>query len=137
MHYILESVFVGVYSTLVYFVFSRFSIFQVQLFVTGFFKHFLGFFIGLHSYYCNIGHACSRTEEKQKEKENERKRANMSKKMLITQSIIEGFLFILLGCTLSLFIKHKYVVIFLTGFILHLVFEFLKIHKLFCECYCI
>ena len=52
MNLIIEALFIGLYTSL-------FSIFPIgyhlylYLFFVGFFKHYLGYYLGLHDYYCN------------------------------------------------------------------------------------
>ena len=59
MHYIFESILVGIYSILFYYLFSLFIINKYFLFFfTGFFKHLMGYFLYIHNYYCKFGYAC-------------------------------------------------------------------------------
>ena len=61
MNYIIESIFVGVYTSFIYLLFSPFiKNFYLLLLVCGFFKHFLGSSFGLWTWYCNNGEACLR-----------------------------------------------------------------------------
>ena len=59
MNYIIESIFVGIYTCFMYLLFSPFiKNFYLLLLVCGFFKHFLGSSFGIHTWYCNNGEAC-------------------------------------------------------------------------------
>ena len=53
MNYIFESMFVGIYSCIIY-VFIRNVVNNVYVlfFVTGFIKHLLGYLLNIHSLYC-------------------------------------------------------------------------------------
>jgi len=132
MYYIFESVFVGIYNSVIYTLLSYSGTdCYTLLFITGFFKHLFGFLLGVHTFYCNNGYACTKNIENN---EN-RFVATTSKIELLLESIFEGFLFIGVGFFLSLFItsKSKVITVFMIGSILHIVFETLPIHNLFCE----
>ena len=96
--------------------------------VCGFTKHFLGYYLNIWTWYCNNGNACSEVLN------NSFKYVSMSDNLLV-ESIIEGMLFFIIG---GPFIKYtnKYIIYFLIGFILHLMFEIIKIHHTFCKNKC-
>jgi len=128
MHFLIESVFVGIYTAIVYLFISIFQIENVYLllFNVGFHKHFLAYYLNLQSYYCNHGFAC---------KGNKEKSSDTTIVNLTIESIIEGLLFVALGSVLFMIIylrKNSTVSCFLIGFILHSLFELIGIHKRFC-----
>ena len=62
MHYIFEAIFVGIYSSVIAIILS-FVVYNYYylLFLTGFIKHVGGYYLNIHTYYCNYGDACTRT----------------------------------------------------------------------------
>jgi hypothetical protein len=139
MHYILEAFFVGLYSLILCVITSFFiDNFYVLLFVTGIVKHFLGYLLNIHTFYCNNGYACLKIHKysnKKNDKKNDKKNTDNNFVLLI-ECIVEGILFLVLGYFLKLFIKYKPTIFFLIGFLLHLIFEWLNIHQLFCKYRC-
>ena len=143
MDYILESIFVGLYCSFIYFLFLQLTMYKVNnlyinLLVVGFMKHLLGYYFGLHTYYCNNGEACL-LENKNK---NNKIKYKANTKELLLNSIKESFIFVLFGFGLSFILTNldkrvnRYILFFLLGFILHVESEFLGIHKIFCETNC-
>ena len=61
MSIFLESLFVGLYTIIIYSIITflklKINIYQ-QLFIVGFFKHFMGYVLGLHKLYIDYGYAC-------------------------------------------------------------------------------
>jgi hypothetical protein len=137
MNYIFESIFVGFYSIIIYFIINSILLYKnisinisLILFNVGFFKHFISYFIGLYTYYCNNGSSC-------KNKNDVPKKALFPGYInLIKESFIEGILFLLLGGFILFFIKKKEYAIFLIGFLLHIFAEHVGIHKDFCKTQC-
>jgi len=115
---IAQSIFVGIYCVFLFTILSYAKIQTVSLFffILGFFKHFLGFFLGLHAVYCN----CSILP-------------NYS--ILFGESILEGFAFLILYHIFYRLIP-KIWVAFTIGFILHILAEIFGLHKWFCEKSC-
>jgi hypothetical protein len=133
MNYIIESIFVGLYSACVYLFFSYFIHFSYKnmyllLLLVGFFKHFLGYILSIHTWYCNNGEACLKIPER-----NERYIA--SSVNLLRDSILEAIYYLFLGLILRNIAKDVYL-FFMIGFILHILSEKLKIHTYFCVNYC-
>ena len=124
----LESVFVGLYSLLLYYLFlhkSKFvSNFFNQLFIIGFFKHLLGYFF-IHRYYCQFGYAC---------KDNNYLSVKSNKYILI-ESIGEGLIYVIFGMILIKY-TNTIVTMFMIGFLLHLIFEIIGVHKKYCQQRC-
>ena len=124
---IVESLFIGFYSCFIYFIVNMNS-FPLTLFIVGFLKHLLGYFIGLHSYYCKHENAC--------EKYNKQGANVPSLTNLIGESIFEGAFYVCIGLLLSLFLSNRYMILFLIGVILHESSETLNIHDAFCKTKC-
>jgi hypothetical protein len=120
-----ESLFVGVYTCVISFFVSFLvsSNFVLLLFVVGFLKHFLGYYLKIQDYYCN---SCVKGSKSQ-----------VSTRDLFIESILEGSVFIILGFLLGVFIKNRGVLMFLIGFLLHIVSEFAGVHKYFCKNRCV
>jgi hypothetical protein len=134
MNYIIEALFVGIYSTVIYLLVNPFfydNIFIILL-VVGFIKHYLSYFIGLHTIYCKYGEACN--------KYNLYKgflTTTKNDNFLLQESISESLLYLLVGSILYILIGNKPIYIFfLIGFILHISFEKLQVHDLFCRKRC-
>lgn len=145
MHFIFESIFVGVYSVVIFLVLSLFfQDYTKLLFVTGLFKHFLGYFLQIHRYYCNHGYACEDSPSTHIYSGFLTSKSNIT--LLVFESIIEGFAFLVFGLSLHhIFtqILGKYnihnkkeeniIMIFLLGLSFHLVAEFTGMHTYFCK----
>jgi hypothetical protein len=130
MHYIFEAIIIGVYTIIVYLLLSIFINNIYFLFIlVGFFKHFFGYLLQIHNYYCNYGYACNNTN-------NSKHIVNTTFFQIFLESIIEGIIFIFIGILLLLFIKNKIIIFFLIGFSLHIIYELLGIHKIFCKYKC-
>uniref|UniRef100_A0A6C0KPM4 Uncharacterized protein n=1 Tax=viral metagenome TaxID=1070528 RepID=A0A6C0KPM4_9ZZZZ len=133
MNYIIEALFVGIYTSLVYIFFTYFLIidnFYIGLLVVGFVKHFLGDFLGLHTFYCNNGEACVKVLNPSK------KYISISKNLIII-SVGESIMFLILGTIFRPFFPHKYIFLYFTiGAILHILAEKFKIHTFFCKNNC-
>ena len=127
MHYIIESILVGVYSVLIYLLFSRFIYKNLYflLLVVGFFKHFLGSSLGLHVWYCNNGSACIKDKNNYK--------ANTV--YLLRDSIYESLLYLFLGFILQGILTNIYL-FFAIGVLLHILAEKLMVHRDFCRKSC-
>jgi hypothetical protein len=127
MHYIIESVLVGLYCVIIYLIISPFfANSYMQLFITGFIKHFLSYYIGIHNWYCNNGYACKNRNNK-----------IASNKLLTQDSILEGLLFLLVGLSIKHFFTKQIYTYFIIGIILHITFELFNIHNYYCRNYCI
>jgi hypothetical protein len=122
---LIESLFVGVYSCIIYLFVISYVVttnFILLLFVTGFLKHLLGHYLKIQEYYCKtIVINC---------------KAKVSIPYLIFEGILEGIAFIMMGLLLNLFIEDWYILMFLLGFLLHIVAEFTGVHEYFCNYRC-
>jgi len=132
MNYIIESILVGVYSSTIYLLFSRFiEKFSVLLLVCGFFKHFLGSSFEIWTWYCNNGEACVNVLSQDQIYE-----ANTQ--YLIQDSFYESFFYLITGTILTMIIplNNRFVLFFMIGFILHIIAEHTGVHKIFCKKTC-
>ena len=120
-----ESLFVGVYTCIISFFVSFLvsSNFTLLLFVVGFLKHFLGYYLKIQDYYCAT---CVKGSK-----------SHTTKQILFGESILEGGVFIILGLLLKVFIENRTVLMFLLGFLLHMIAEFVGVHKYFCKNRCV
>jgi hypothetical protein len=143
MYFLLESLFVGIYTALI-FLFVSFSPIEniyLRLFSIGFVKHFLGHYLSLDTYYCNYGDAC--VSHKSFSNNNDFHESRVGKKKSVTttvnlvlESIGEGVLFLILGSILLTVLRNRFLLYFSIGFILHTGFELLGVHKKFCQVRC-
>lgn len=119
-----ESIFIGLYSLVLYSLLKNFIInvpFAYVLFILGVAKHFLGYFGGLQSYYCQLY-------------KNDQTVASVPTALDL---VFEGFLYVLIGLSFfSYIVKNKYIVAFLTGVVIHLGFEIVGGHKYFLRTRC-
>ncbi len=128
---VIESIFVGMYTMFIYFLVKNLGFPKMEnsvfLFCVGFFKHFLGYFFRLHSYYCKYGYACKKNKIS-----NSR---NIFYRDLFFESIGEGFIFILFGIGMMYFfsLQQNYLLYGMLGFFLHIFSEIFGIHKIFCQ----
>ena len=130
MNYIIESIFVGIYTCFIYLLFSPFiKNFYLLLLVCGFFKHFLGSSFNIHKWYCNNGEACSKMLSQDQYYD-----ANTI--YLIRASIYEAIIFLLIGTILQFIIPKRLYLFFIMGIVLHIGSEYIGIHKNFCKTTC-
>lgn len=114
---IAQSIFVGIYCVFLFTILSYAKIESSYIFfVLGFFKHFLGFFLGLHAVFCN----CTILPKYA---------------ILFGESILEGVAFLILYQIFHRLFP-KIWVAFIIGFILHILAEIFGLHKWFCEKRC-
>ena len=121
---LLESIFVGIYSMLLSIIilenFNHPLVFNI--FIIGFLKHFISGIVGLQQYYCSMYNICD----------------NFDLDYLILESIGEGFLFLMTYFILSKFVGQRgYTTFFMIGILLHITFQQLNVHSLFCKTHCL
>jgi hypothetical protein len=130
MHYVWESVFVGFYCFFLFIALSQTGLMQYNmtlfLFTFGFVKHMLGYALTLHNYYCKSGYACKSNALKTGLKEN--------KFHTLLESVGEGILFVAIG---QIPFTKTPISFFFIGFSLHILFEWLGFHKIFCDKRCL
>lgn len=162
MSLLLEAVLVGLYTTFIGYCVQLFMDINTStitgayfyLFVVGFFKHFMGYFLHIHDYYCNVCNKANMNTNMNTKIHNLLTNvyayvSNSSLLELIFESCVEGILFILLGMfalsTIGVSIvnknknnnKNKWTLLFLFGFSLHYISDFVGIHDLFCKYRCV
>lgn len=130
MNYIIESVFVGIYVSIIYLLFSPFiKNFYLLLLVCGFFKHFFGSSFNLWTWYCNNGQACVKVLSQDQ--------YYISNTLyLLRDSIYESLIFLLTGTILSIIMKKGVLLFFIMGLLLHIISENIGLHKYFCKTNC-
>ena len=134
---IFESLFVGLYCLFLYIILENINLNLNKycfLFIFGFLKHYLSYYFGIHDYYCNNGYACSKCMCNSNS--NNSKKISDTKYLLF-DSILEGFLFIIVGNYILNCFTNKYLGFFIIGLFLHLFAELFYIHKFFCKYRCI
>ena len=154
VNYVIESIAVGLYSLFIFYILSKTTTINsktkatIMLFTTGFLKHLLGNLLQTHDYYCNNGTACLQLREKQTKYITQNKTA-----MLIIECIIEGIIFVILY-NMILYIlnqqlakqgqqsthgtkqRNNMTIVFLIGFIMHVLSEKTGVHTYFCKTRC-
>lgn len=126
-----EAVFVGTYCLAIYvLLLSILSIDIYFWFILGFIKHFLSYHIGIHTYYCKNGNACVNKDTGVKNN------IIADKKYLFVDSILEGFLFVILGYYIVPLFGNNYIGVFTVGYYIHIVMEYINVHKYFCNNRC-
>ena len=132
MYYIFESFFVGLYSSIIFLILNKTIKVDINLliFLTGFAKHFLGWFLQIHTYYCNHGYACK--------KQSNTLLSSKYTHMLLVECVLEGIVFVLFYNVIKKMHKFKTIyIIFIIGILLHILAENFKIHSFFCENRCV
>lgn len=119
---LLESLFVGFYTLLMYVLILNFSNSSmiINSFVIGFFKHFISGILGLQQRYCSGYFKCE----------------EFMLGDLLIESIYQGVLFLILYLILTKFMKIDFIIFFIIGMILHISFKILGIHYYFCKSHC-
>ena len=161
VNYVIESVAVGLYSLFIFYILSQTTTINsktkatILLFTTGFLKHLLGNILQIHDYYCNHGSACSFLQLRENQTESPIKYISQNTTaMLILECIIEGIIFVILyNMILYIFnqqlakqsqqsankqsqTRNNMTIVFLIGFIMHVLSEKTGIHTYFCKTRC-
>jgi hypothetical protein len=122
MNLIIEAIFVGFYSSCFAIISNKINIY-LYLFIIGFLKHFLSYYLKIQNFYCSM-------------KEN-KKAINT---YLIKDSFYEGICFIIIGNIIikMLYLENNlYLALFLVGFTFHIIAEYIGIHKYFLRYRCL
>ena len=146
MYYLLEALLVGLYTFIVYLLFSVvIKNFYLLLLVVGFSKHLLGYFLGLHTWYCNYGEACISVRDRDNVSDNGKKRTATSIHLL-RDSLIESLMFLVLGTIIHNILTNSLTkfkgiyelpILFVSiGVMLHILAEKAIIHRQFCITNC-
>lgn len=117
MNYLVESVFVGIFTLILYGIlqFVPNIPFTIILFIMGVLKHSLGYVLGIQSAYCRMY--------------NKVKTQAVSPQNI--EVVVEGIIFIFVGKLFSWFVSNRYIIAFMTGAGIHLMAEWLGIHRYF------
>lgn len=131
MNYIIEAIAVGIYTGIIYIIFSSFSKnFYLLLLVVGFLKHLFGYYLGLHTLYCNNGEACIKVL-------NQSYKYISNSYNLVILSVGESIMFLIVGILLRPFFPDNLVYLYFgIGFVLHILAENFLIHNIFCNHNC-
>jgi len=160
VNYVIESIAVGLYSLFIFYILSQTTTINsktkatILLFTTGFLKHLLGNILQIHDYYCNNGSACSFLQLRENQTESHIKYISQNTTAtLILECIIEGIIFVILY-NMILYIfnqqlakqgqqsthgtkqRNNMTIVFLIGFIMHVLSEKTGIHTYFCKTRC-
>jgi hypothetical protein len=159
VNYVIESIAVGFYSLFIFYILSKTTTINsktkatIILFTTGFLKHLLGNVLKIHDYYCNNGAACFFLQLRENQPIPHIKYITQNKTaMLILECIIEGIIFVILyNMILYIFnqqlnkqtqpthvtkTRNNMTIVFLIGFIMHILSEKIGIHTYFCKTRC-
>jgi hypothetical protein len=137
MRYLFESVLIGIFSVIIYFFISYFiPSFFLSLLIVGFTKHYLGYYIGIHTFYCKYGDKCLKLH-------NDNTNYISNNNFIYYYCLLDVFLYFIFGYILAILffwihnLKIKYIIIFfLIGFIIHMFCEKYFIHDMFCMMNC-
>ena len=137
MRYLLESILVGIYSVIIYSFISYFiPSFFLSLLIVGLIKHYLGYYLGIHTVYCKYGDKCLKNH-------NNNTNYTSNNNFIYYYCFLDMFLYFIFGYILATLLfwihnlKIKYIIIFfLIGFIVHIFAERYFIHDAFCMINC-
>jgi hypothetical protein len=130
---IFESIFVGLYSAVLFnILFFVIKNEYALLFTLGFLKHYLSYYFGIQTFFCNHGYACKKISHSN----NTYIATNNN---LFIESLLEALWFLTIGSIVfsSIGKVKPFIVMFFIGFFTHLLCERIKIHKYFCRHNCI
>lgn len=147
MKLLIETIFIGLYTQCIYFLlcilFVQLPIhsidIKIQFFIVGFLKHFLGYYTGIQSYYCN-----NYNNKNGNNIINSYYKYALPKNLMVF-SLLEGFVFVFIASLLLYFFQiirverkynNNYIILFLVGATLHLLAEITGVHKYFYTNYC-
>jgi len=131
MYFVVEALFVGIYTALLYLVLQQVAPIQsafLFLFLLGFLKHLLGNVLQIHSYYCKHGEACANINPLSKTSGPFEPTTQ-----LIAESLAEGALF---GSFSYTGLSVSPIRMFEVGFLLHIAAEWIGYHAYFCRYRC-
>jgi len=122
MNLIIEAIFIGFYASCFAIIPMKINLY-LYLFIIGFLKHFLAYYLKIQDYYCFI---------------KQQKKANKNY-YIIKDCIYEGICFIVLG---NIIIKlfnlqdNLFLALFLLGFSFHIIAEYIGLHNFFLKYRC-
>jgi hypothetical protein len=133
MNLIIEALFVGLYSAVLFkILFFLIKNEYILLFTLGFLKHFLSYYLRIQTFYCNHGYACKKLSHSDTT-------YIATNTTLFIESLLEGLWFLTAGSIVFKLVDGKlkpFIVMFLIGFFTHLLAEKMEIHKYFCRHNC-
>ena len=129
MNIIIESIYVGLFVLSIGIIVIKFVNGIIGYYIIGFLKHFLGYYLGIQDYYCNYGNKCVEVNK-------DRGKLKASNKKLLIESLLEGIVFMIMGIIIEIVVKNEYIILFLIGFIIHMISEWIGIHLYFCDYNC-
>ena len=128
----LEALFVGLYSAILFnILFFVIKNEYALLFTLGFLKHYLSYYVGIQTFFCNHGYACKKLSHSN----NTYIATNNN---LFIESLLEALWFLTIGSIVfsSIGKVKPFIAMFFIGFFTHLLCEKIKIHKYFCRHNC-
>ena len=132
-----ESIAVGIYTVVIAF-FLSFIIYYPKnilffLFILGFTKHFIGFWLQLQTLYCNYGETCKSNHDL-----NNQKQIWTALEPSFLENVGEGILFIMVGVFIKkvFSIHNVYFVSFFIGVLTHFIADLFGFHIYFCKRRC-
>lgn len=136
---LLESFFVAIYSCAIFSILKYFLNLKINIisliFITGFFKHFIGWISGLQHLYCASKNHENISLHSQQNLSQRNNAYDFIARFVskIIESLGEGILFVGLFLIIrSLSLTHNnYLIVCIIGAFLHLLFEFIGMHKMF------
>lgn len=169
MNLYLESLFVGIYCVILYFLILCLSIndhlisTKYFLFLFGFLKHFLGYFLGIHNYWCKLHKNNSTNNNNNNNALNIKFNFKFNLvgsigsigsigfySILLTTSLLEGILFVIIGGLIEHIFKYKisknnlkidnlenYLYFFFLGIFMHIFSEWIGIHTFYIHFICL
>jgi hypothetical protein len=133
MNIIFEALFVGLYAAILFnILFYIIKNEYILLFVFGFLKHFLSYYVGIQTFFCNHGYACKKIY-------HNNTIFTATDNNLFIVSLIEAMWFLIIGSIVFKIIGKfiPFIVMFFIAFFTHLLVEKLDIHKYFCKHNCV
>ena len=151
---ILSSILTGIYAVIIFIIISirfpvkeyfasngisnRWIIFASLLFIFGFIKHQIGYYLTIDSNYCKQTEIC----EKNIFNPNHKTLIDKLKSVIgfmesfWLENISEGVVFVLVGLPAFLIIENKLIAAFITGILADIFSEYSGLHKYFCRTTC-
>ena len=118
-------------------IFNKWAVLVFLLFVFGYLKHELGYFLTIESNYCKTTGACENLVKQQKSVSLHHIKNTVGfLENIWLESIGEGIAFVLVGLPSFVFIPNKYIAAFVTGILGHLFSKYSGLHEYFCRTTC-
>jgi hypothetical protein len=125
---IIEAFIIGCFFLILYLFFSLIiDNFIIAFFLAGFFKHYLGYLLGIQTFYCNYYDYNNYNNDNYVSQPHN----------IYLESIMEGLLFAYLALLFTKIISNNYILAFIIGFIVHIIADYIGLHALFFKYNCI